>query len=172
MATKKKQEKEIVRAIRFNDVLFEPGQEDELEDAMADHADADENFDQQAEVERLTRLGALVGFADVDEEDFEEQDADRRAAHQSGNRAVLQHRQPLARQGRGARSMDEVQHDPDENKIDFASTGGKPPKGSAAKSDRAARQKAEAKAREQKAESEVVHESEQIPVPGGEEEEG
>lgn len=170
---KKKGDKEIIRTVSLNGETFAPGQEDELEEAFKAHAENDEEYDHDKNIERLTKQGAIVGFgADVDEDDMDEADIDRAANKASGNAHLLQSKQPLERGAPPPPTMSEVQLEPDSNVVDMYEAGGPEKHAASGEDDGEAQQKREAarqEALEQRTEAAVQQESEQVPAPEGQE---
>jgi hypothetical protein len=158
MATKT--ERELIRAISVNGEMFIPGQEDEMVAALQAHEKTDENFDHKEELKRLESLGAISGFADVAEEDYVEQDADRRATSEK-NRHLLKDKRPLQPAGAPAMTTEDVQGTADENVVAEKMAGGK----KEPEADKAKLAKAQKEANEELAAAQRQQESEQVEAP-------
>lgn len=165
-----KSDREIIRTVNLNGEEFTPGQEDELEAALQAHGDANEDYDHDENLKRLTRQGAIVGFVDVDEDEIEEADLDR-AATRKKNPHLLQDSKPLAKAPpAGPSSMEEVQGEPDSNVVEMHAAGGAKKHAASSEEGKAETtklEKATETAREQVEEASIQQESDQVPAPAG-----
>lgn len=165
-----KSDREIIRTVNLNGEEFGPGQEDELEAALQAHGDEHEEYDHKANLERLTKQGAIVGFVDVADEDIEEADLDRTATRRK-NPHLLQDANPLAKAPpAGPSSMEEVQQQPDSNVVEMHAAGGAKQHAAGSEQSKAETtklEKATETAREQVEEASIQQESEQVAAPEG-----
>ena len=161
--TATKTERALIRAINVNGEMFTPGQEDEMEAALQAHEDKqgkDGKFNVKDELKRLESMGSIVGFADVADDEYVEQDADRRATREK-NAHLLQDQRPLAPSGPPAVTMEDVQRTADDNMVAEKMAGGK----KEPEADKAKLAKAKKEADEELVESQVQQESEQVDAP-------
>lgn len=157
-----KQEKEIIRTISVNGETFGPGEEDAMVEALQAHEDnQDENgkFTVKDELKRLEKLGAIAGFADVADDEYEDADPDIRATRKN-NPHLLQDKRPLQPSGPTPPTMDDVRATPDTNVVEEKLNGGKKHEDNA-KELKAAQEEAT----EELADAHVQQESEQVPAP-------
>lgn len=161
--TATKTERALIRAISVEGEVFVPGQEDEMEAALQAHEDKqgkDSKFKVADELRRLESMGSIVGFADVADDDYVEQDADRRATREH-NAHLLQDKRPLAPSGPPATTMEDVQRTADDNVVLEKMAGGK----KEPEADKAKLAKATKEANDELVESQVQQESEQVETP-------
>ena len=96
-----KSDKAILRTVNVNGELFQPGDEDELQEALeALEEDEESGVTAEDELDRLTRKGFLTGFVTLDEDELEGGNADERATRL--RRATVQEKAKPARGGRKA----------------------------------------------------------------------
>lgn len=86
-----KNKMEIIRTVSLNGEDFPPGDEEELMEAFeaAEENDVDELFSADDEIDRLTRLGFLVGFVELDEDELDGGNSDERVTRES-RKATMQ----------------------------------------------------------------------------------
>jgi hypothetical protein len=160
-----KQEKEIIRTINVKGETFGPGEEDAMVEALQAHEDEqDENgkFTVKDELKRLESLGAIVGFADVADDEYVDADADVRATRKN-NPHLLQDKRPLQPAGPTPPTMDDIRAKPDDNVVAEKLAGGK----KETEADAGKLAAAQEEAAEELAASQVQQESEQVPAPEG-----
>lgn len=97
-----KSDKEILRTVNVNGELYEPGMEDELEDALAELEEQDEEFSAEDELSRLAAKGYVVGFGDDPEEDDLEAGTPDQLVTRARRRAMVQEL-PKGKKARGGK---------------------------------------------------------------------